>query len=173
METAKAYITIDPINDSEVAVDDSLKTDEDTAKLITLGTKDVDGDALTYSIVDAPAHGTLSGTGVNPTYTPAANDNGSDSFTYKANDGTVDSNTATVNITVSAVNDPPTGTLASGGPCSTSTTSVSDTTNLSVADGSSGVLTPSATSSNPALVPIANVKFGEVAPSHGEYHPRG
>src|SRR5207248_1985495 len=41
------------------------------------------------------------------TYTPAANFNGTDSFTYKASDGTDDSNVATVTITVTAVNDPP------------------------------------------------------------------
>src|SRR5207247_600245 len=41
------------------------------------------------------------------TYTPAANFNGADSFTYKANDGTLDSNLATVTITVNAVNDAP------------------------------------------------------------------
>src|SRR5206468_376467 len=40
-------------------------------------------------------------------YTPAANSHGSDSFTYKANDGTVDSNIATVTITIAAVNDAP------------------------------------------------------------------
>src|SRR5438093_8238476 len=40
-------------------------------------------------------------------YTPDANFNGSDSFTYKANDGTLDSNVATVSITVNAVNDAP------------------------------------------------------------------
>ena len=162
VETAKVNITINPINDAPVAVDDSLTTDEDTAKLITLGANDVDGDALTYSIVDAPAHGTLSGTGANRTYTPAANYNGSDSFTFKANDGTVDSNAATVSITVNAVNDAPTVTLASGGSCSTSTTSVSGTMNLSLADvdSSVGPLTLSATSSNKTLVPVATIKFG-------------
>ncbi len=56
-----------------------------------------------------PAHGTLDlAAGGAFTYTPAANYNGTDSFTFTANDGTVDSNTATVTITVTAVNDAPT-----------------------------------------------------------------
>jgi hypothetical protein len=40
-------------------------------------------------------------------YTPAANFSGSDIFTFKANDGSADSNTATVTVTVAAVNDAP------------------------------------------------------------------
>ena len=40
-------------------------------------------------------------------YVPNANYNGPDSFTYKANDGSLDSNAATVSVTVTAVNDPP------------------------------------------------------------------
>ena len=68
---------------------------------------DVDGSPLTYAIVAAPAHGTLSGTAPALTYTPAANYNGADSFTFKANDGALDSNVATVAITIVAVNDAP------------------------------------------------------------------
>jgi len=83
---------------------------EDTAKPITLTATDVDGDALTYSIVTPPAHGTLSGVAPNVTYTPVPDYNGSDSFTFKANDGTVDSNLATVSIALTAVNDAPTFT---------------------------------------------------------------
>src|SRR5207248_7177809 len=74
---------------------------------ITLLASDVDGDLLTFSIVTNPAHGTLSGNGASRTYTPAKDYNGTDSFTFKANDGTVDSNIATVRITINAVNDPP------------------------------------------------------------------
>ena len=68
----------------------------------------MDGDPLTFSVVTSPTHGALSGTAPNLTYTPAADYNGPDSFTFKANDGTVDSNIATISITVDAVNDAPT-----------------------------------------------------------------
>src|SRR5437867_10215190 len=57
--------------------------------------------------MSSPAHGSLSGAAPNVTYTPALNYNGSDSFSFKANDGSLDSNTATVSITVNAVNDAP------------------------------------------------------------------
>ncbi len=41
---------------------------------------------LTYTIVVGPSHGSLSGTGTGRTYTPAANYNGPDSFTYSVTD---------------------------------------------------------------------------------------
>jgi hypothetical protein len=106
-------------NHAPVANDQSVSTDEDIAKAITLGGSDADsGDTLTYSIVASPAHGNLTGTGANRTYTPAANYNGADSFTFKINDGTVDSNVATVSITVNAVNDAPVMTSATINPAS-------------------------------------------------------
>src|SRR6185436_12616660 len=58
-------------------------------------------------IVSPPSHGSLTGSAPNVTYTSAANYNGSDSFTFKANDGTLDSNVATVTLTITAVNDSP------------------------------------------------------------------
>jgi VCBS repeat-containing protein len=90
-----------------VANDDTATTAEDTPVPITLTASDVDGDALTYSTVAVPANGSLSGSAPNMTYTPNNNFNGTDSFTFKANDGTVDSNEATVSITIDAVNDTP------------------------------------------------------------------
>ncbi|HMB80445.1 MAG TPA: Ig-like domain-containing protein, partial [Vicinamibacterales bacterium] len=57
--------------------------------------------------VAGPTHGALSGGAPALTYTPAAGYNGSDSFTFKANDGQADSNVATVSITIAAVNDAP------------------------------------------------------------------
>ena len=104
---ATVGITITPVNDTPVANGQSVTTPEDTSKPITLTASDPDGDSLTFSIVAQPTHGTLSGPAPNVTYTPALNYNGSDSFTFKANDGLVDSPTATVSITVNPVNDPP------------------------------------------------------------------
>ena len=81
-----------------------VATAEDVALDVVLAATDVDNDPLTYVVVTSPGHGTLTGTSPNLLYTPAANYNGPDSFTYKANDGTADSNVATVSITVTAVN---------------------------------------------------------------------
>ena len=106
--TATVSITVTPDNDPPVAQNQSVETEEDTAKIITLVATDVDSTTLTYSIVAQPSHGSLSPVGGDKVvYTPAPNYFGSDSFTFKANDGTLNSNTATVTITVTAVNDPP------------------------------------------------------------------
>lgn len=94
-------------NHPPVAQDQTMATDEDTAKAITLVAMDPDGDPLTYQIVAQPGHGTLSGPPPNVTYTPAAHFYGSDSFTFKADDGKLDSNIATVSITITHVNHPP------------------------------------------------------------------
>ena len=95
-EAATVSITVTPVNDKPTADNQSVTTDEDVAKPITLTGNDGDGDSLTYHIVAGPTHGSLSGSGANLTYTPAADYNGPDSFTFKANDGTVDSDAATV-----------------------------------------------------------------------------
>jgi hypothetical protein len=104
---ATISITVRPVNDWPVAASQSVTLDEDTTTAITLGASDVDGDGLTWNVT-APAHGTLAGTPPNLTYTPAANYHGPDSFTFRVNDGSVDSTEAAVSLTVRAVNDPPT-----------------------------------------------------------------
>jgi large repetitive protein len=104
---ATVSITITPVNDAPIADSKSLTVQEDGTLAITLSGSDVDGDALTYTILSAPSKGTLIGTAPNLTYTPGANLNGSDSFTYRVNDGTANSATAAVNITISTVNDIP------------------------------------------------------------------
>jgi len=87
-----------------IAYGQSVTTNEDTPVAITL-TGDYEP-GLVYSIVSKPAHGTLSGAPPAVAYQPAANYNGTDSFTFQVDDG-VGSDTATVNIAVLAVNDPP------------------------------------------------------------------
>lgn len=108
-------ITVTDVNENvaPVANNDDVSTDEDTAVSgnVLTNDSDADGNTLTAIKVSDPSHGsiTLNSDG-SFTYTPAANYNGSDSFTYKANDGTADSNVATVSITVNAINDAPVAT---------------------------------------------------------------
>jgi VCBS repeat-containing protein len=104
---ATVTITVTPVNDVPVAPNQNAATDEDTATAIVLNASDVDSDSLTYAIVTGPSHGALSGSAPNLTYTPAANYNGPDSFTYRADDGSASSNLATITITVASVNDAP------------------------------------------------------------------
>jgi hypothetical protein len=90
-------------NSPPVANNQDVTTTKNTAKAITLTATDPNNDPLTYTIVTQPSHGTLSPSspgGAARTYTPTTGYVGPDSFTFKANDGTVDSNTATVSITV-------------------------------------------------------------------------
>ncbi len=110
-------LTINP----PTAVDDSYTTDEDTTLTangagsnpagVLANDTDPDGDTLSAVLVSGPSHAATNGFTLNQdgsfTYTPAANYNGPDSFTYKASDGTEFSNVATVTITVNSVNDAP------------------------------------------------------------------
>jgi len=111
--TATVTITVNPVSDAPMAADDSYSVDEDAALTISapglLGNDtDVDGDTLTAGVVTWPIHGTLVPNGDGSfTYTPSANFNGTDSFTYAAYDGIAWSNAATVTITVNSVNDAP------------------------------------------------------------------
>ena len=62
---------------------------------------DPDGNPLSPLLVSGPSHGALTPDADGSfTYSPAANFNGSDSFTYRASDGSLASNPATVTITV-------------------------------------------------------------------------
>ena len=109
-DTAKVTVTVTPVNDPPNAVDDPVATTEDTPVTgnVLANDTDVDGDKLTATLGTGPANGklTLAPNG-DFTYTPAANFSGSDSFTYTADDGKGGTDTATVSITVSKVNDAP------------------------------------------------------------------
>jgi VCBS repeat-containing protein len=109
---ATVSITVNAVNDAPVCTSpQSASTNEDTALNGSVVCTDVDNATLAYSVVSNPSHGTLTlNTNGTFTYTPAANYNGGDSFTFKANDGTVDSNVSTFNVTINAVNDAPVAT---------------------------------------------------------------
>lgn len=100
-------VTVVEVNKPPVADSQSVTLAEDSTRAITLAAGDSDSPGLTWTIVKQPAHGQLSGTPPKVTYTPAKDYTGSDSFTFKVNDGEAGSNTATVSITVTPVNDPP------------------------------------------------------------------
>ena len=104
---ATVALVVNAVNDTPAADDHASSTDEDTSVVVNLSGSDGDGDALTFTLVDAPAHGTISGSAPNVTYTPDPNYHGADSFTYQANDGSANSAVATVSLTVNPVNDTP------------------------------------------------------------------
>jgi VCBS repeat-containing protein len=110
-DVATVNVTIAPVNDAPVAVDDSATTAEDTPIVLNLVANDTDVDSSTLSVVSlsTPLHGSVV---VNAdgsvTYTPATAYFGTDTFTYHTSDGSLDSlNAATVTVTVGSVNTPP------------------------------------------------------------------
>ncbi|MEO5368044.1 MAG: tandem-95 repeat protein [Magnetococcus sp. WYHC-3] len=111
---ASVDVTIAAVNDLPTARSGSVNATEDMPFNGTLAALDVDGDPLTYSIVST-RNGSVSLTDASTgafVYRPPANASGEDQFTFKVNDGVADSNTAIMNVTITAVNDVP---VASGG----------------------------------------------------------
>jgi large repetitive protein len=112
-----ATITVNPPqNVAPVAVNDTRSTNEDTALTVALANSvlvndtDANGDTLTAVLGTTTSNGTLSlSSNGTFTYTPAANFNGSDFFTYRAKDSVLESTLATVTINVTSVNDTPVG----------------------------------------------------------------
>ncbi len=104
---ATVTITVNPQNDAPVADALMIQTLEDIPKDIVLSATDVEGDALTFEVVSQPSHGTTTIIQNQVRYIPQANYYGIDSFTYRANDGSLNSNIATVSISVAPVNDTP------------------------------------------------------------------
>jgi VCBS repeat-containing protein len=104
-------INVAPVNDAPVAANGSASGPEDNPVLGHVVATDIDSSALSYSLVGVDGgaqHGTVSmSTDGSFTYVPAANFDGIDTFAFKANDGSLDSNIALVDITVTPVNDAP------------------------------------------------------------------
>jgi PKD repeat protein len=105
---ADVTITVTPVNDPLMAVDDTITTNEDTPVTIPVmaNDTDVDGDANVVTVT-LPAIGTAL---INPdntiVYTPNAEASGTDNFSYTLSDGLF-TDTATVTVTITAINDPP------------------------------------------------------------------
>lgn len=110
-DTGNVSVTINPVNDSPVAADDSgVTTPQDTPVDIYVldNDSDVDGDGLNVSAVSNGAGGTVSNNTGFVTYQPNPGFNGADSFGYTISDGNGGSDSATVSLTVTAPNQPPT-----------------------------------------------------------------
>ncbi|MGB7948449.1 MAG: Ig-like domain-containing protein, partial [Candidatus Binatia bacterium] len=118
---ATVSIVVDPANDAPVANHAAATTTEDTPVTIVLTARDPDGNSLSFSLIASPSNGALGGISVpncvpdggalsctaTVIYTPAPNYSGPDSFTFRVSDGGMDSNIATVSVSVNPVNDPP------------------------------------------------------------------
>ncbi len=102
-------ITVREVNKPPVAASAEVTGEEDRSVSFALRGSDADlpANTLSYEIVKPPSNGTLSGSGANLTYTPNANFNGTDSLTFKINDGAADSAPATVTLRIAPVNDAP------------------------------------------------------------------
>ncbi|HET7396290.1 MAG TPA: Ig-like domain-containing protein [Gammaproteobacteria bacterium] len=139
MSVAYANLGGGSSNNPPVASNGSVTTNENTSVNGTLSASDQDGDALTFSIVSQPSHGTVSITNSSTgafTYTPASNFSGSDSFTFRANDGQANSNTATESVTVNSTGGGNHAPVANNGSVSTNeNSSVNGTLSASDQDG--------------------------------------
>jgi VCBS repeat-containing protein len=113
---ATVAVTVTPVNDAPVAVNNEFTIDEDESLNLAapgvLGNDtDAEGNSLTASLVSGPLHGSLSlGANGSVMYTPDLNFHGTDGFSYLVNDGLADSAVAAVTITVVSVNDAPVAT---------------------------------------------------------------
>ena len=120
VDSDSAKITIN-VNQRPTANDQTVDAVEQTAKTITLTASDPDGDDITYIVTTLPSQGLLSDNGDDITaddlpktlsstdlvYTSSSDTATSDEFKFKVNDGSIDSQSATVTINIESVNDVP------------------------------------------------------------------
>jgi glucose/arabinose dehydrogenase len=106
--SAQVALTVAGVNHAPVAATGGGGTAEDVPVALTLPASDQDGDTLTFTIVSPPAHGSVGApVGAVVPYTPDGDFNGVDTFTFRASDGSLQSEVATFSVAVTAVNDPP------------------------------------------------------------------
>ncbi len=110
-DTAMVEVTVTPVNDAPEASDDRATTPEDEAIEIPVldNDVDIDGDRLRVRTVSPAGHGAaeVAADGTNVSYAPDPNYHGSDRFTYVVADADGLADTATVEVTVTPVNDAP------------------------------------------------------------------
>ena len=142
--TATVTITITPVADL-TAVDDAFSTPEDTQFSASVAANDstTSGGTLTYALTTGVANGTLVfNAGGLFTYTPHADFNGTDSFTYTVTDAAAgESATQTVTITVTAVNDAPVNTVPAAQTRAAGSTAALAGISVTDVDAGTGVLT--------------------------------
>ncbi|MGI2801208.1 tandem-95 repeat protein, partial [Photobacterium damselae] len=109
-DTITVTVNVTPINDAPVGEDVSVETQEETAVTGQLTATDVDGDNLTFNPGTNPENGSVT---VNPDgsweYVPNPDFNGEDSFTVVVDDGNGGTDTITVTVNVTPINDAPIG----------------------------------------------------------------
>jgi hypothetical protein len=147
-------LTVAPVNDPPVANGRNVVVDQNASKTLTLTGSDVENSPLTFQITGQPTRGVLTGLPPQVTYTPNLGSTGEDRFTFRVNDGSVDSIDATVSISINAVSAavgidpiPDLATLED--------TPVSVGVRISAATG--GSFTLQSLSSDPALIAVANI----------------
>ncbi|MDO6424424.1 tandem-95 repeat protein [Saccharophagus degradans] len=161
-------ISVAAQNDAPQTTDDAETTDEDNAVMVDVLANDADSDdainAASVTIVSAPSDGSTSintATGV-ITYTPTANFNGADSFTYTVQDATgATSAAATVAITVNAINDVP---VAVG---DVTSTNINTAVSINVIANDTDVDTADAPDAS-TLVVVGNASNGSAVVSAGQ-----
>ena len=168
-DTATVSVTVTAVQDAPDAVDDTATVAEDGgpyAIAVLANDGDVDGDTLSVTGAGSAAHGTVTSSASGVTYAPHADFFGSDSFTYTIGDGHGGSDTATVLVTVTNVNDAPGATADNY--------VVNQDTPLTI--GAPGVLGNDTDADADALTAtlVANVVHGSLVLSSGggfTYHP--
>jgi hypothetical protein len=109
-DNATVFVTVTGVNDPPVAYDDVVSVVEDSVDNqldVLVNDVDIDGDALDITNVSSPAHGSVTFTVDFVYYTPDPDYFGADQFSYSIGDGSGGSDSATVYVTVTGVNDPP------------------------------------------------------------------
>jgi subtilisin family serine protease len=105
--SAKIRLLLKPVNDPPTVSDIQVQLNRNASVDIIYNGYDPEGDHLTYSTPVAPLHGELWNYPAVGTYYPATNYTGTDSFTFTASDGKLESAPATVTVTITDTNNPP------------------------------------------------------------------